>query len=221
MGHNNFNPSYIGKRNDILGVISGNVNSVLDVGCSIGTLGEKIKQKINKVKVVGIEIDKQMAKVAKEKIDQVIVGDVEEIVLEDKLPPNYFDCIIFADILEHLKDPWRVLKESVKFLKGRGIVIASLLNVRHYSVILNLLFRGYWPYRERGIHDKTHLRFFTFKNIQELFEQRGLSIFKVVRNYRIIERPHHFNRFSKYFAIPFLRDFFTFQYIVGAKKRSK
>lgn len=211
-----FNPSYIGLRADILNLVPNNISKVLDIGCSTGALGEKIKQR-NNAEVIGIEVDEQMAKVAKEKLDNVIIEDIERINLADYFLPDYFDCIIFADILEHLRDPWRILKESIKFLDNEGVVIASLPNVRHYSVILNLIFKGYWPYRERGIHDKNHLRFFTFRNIQELFKEADLSISKVVRNYRIIERPHRFNRFSKYSAVPILGDFFTFQYLIVAK----
>jgi len=84
--------------------------------------------------------------------------------------PNYFDCIIFADILEHLKDPLVLLKNATSFLSDGGVIIASIPNIRHHTTIINLLFKGYWPYRERGIHDKTHLRFFTLKNIKEMIE---------------------------------------------------
>ena len=74
-------------------------------------------QKLEKnVEVVGVETDKQMAKVAKEKINKVIVGNIERINLTDCFTPNYFDCIIFADVLEHLKDPWTVLKGTTNFL---------------------------------------------------------------------------------------------------------
>lgn len=109
-----------------------------------------------------------MAKVPKEKIDKVIVGNIERINLTDYFTPNYFYCIIFADVLEHLKNPWTVLKGTTNFLTDSGFVIISFPNVRHYTTIINLV-KGYWPYRERGIHDKTHLRFFTFKNIKNAF----------------------------------------------------
>jgi len=214
---NNFNPSYIGIRNDILSLISDDVSRVLDIGCSTGALGEQIKQSNNNVEVIGIEFDEQMANVAKNKLDKVIVGDIESINLADSLPLNYFDCIIFADILEHLKNPWGILKSSVNFLNDGGVVIASIPNIRHYTTIVNLLFKGYWPYRERGIHDRTHLRFFTLRNIRELFQYANLSIERIERNYRIIEKPHQLNRFSKFFTFLPLRELFTFQYLIVAK----
>jgi len=213
-----FNPSYIGSREDVLNLIPNNVRRVLDVGCSIGILGEELKQRFG-AEVVGVELDEQMAKIAKEKLDKVIIGDIEKINLADYFAPNYFDCIIFADILEHLKDPWGVLKNATSFLSDGGVIVASIPNIRHYTTITNLLFKGYWPYRERGIHDKTHLRFFTLKNIKEMIGDAGLKIVKIKRNYRIIERPHRLNRFSKYCAFPFLKDFLTFQYLIVCKKR--
>ena len=216
---NIFNPSYIGIRNDILTLIPDNISNVLDIGCSTGASGEQIKRRNNNVEVVGIEFDEKMAKIAQKKIDKVIVGDIENINLADSFPPNYFDCIIFADILEHLKNPWKILKSSAQFLNAGGVVIASIPNVRHYSTIIDLLFRGCWPYRDRGIHDKTHLRFFTLRNIEELFQYADLKIVRIERNYRIIEKPHSYNRFSKYFIFPFLKNLLTFQYLIIAKRR--
>lgn len=216
----NFNPSYIGLRNDILSLIPVCVNKVLDIGCGIGAFGEQIKQR-NRAEVVGIEIDEKMAEVAKEKLDRVIIGNVEKIDLADYLVANYFDCIIFADILEHLRNPWKALKSTTRYLDNKGLIIASIPNVRHYTTIISLLFKGYWPYRERGIHDKTHLRFFTLKNIKEMFQDAGLEIVSIKRKYRILEMPHQCNKFSKYFACSPFKDFFTFQYLIVAEKGKK
>jgi hypothetical protein len=71
---------------------------------------------------------------------------------------------------------------------------------------------------ERGIHDKTHLRFFTRKNIVELFAGAGFQIDKTEINYRLIEQPHAANRYAKYFALPGLREFLAFQYLVRARR---
>ena len=213
----NFNASYTGLRDDIANLVPHDIKKILDVGCSVGTLGESIRQR-NEGEVIGVEVDVEMAKIAKERLDRVIVGDIEGIDLGDYLSLDYFDCIIFADILEHLKDPWSVLRKSVTFLADEGIIVASIPNVGHYTTILSLAFGGYWPYRERGIHDRTHLRFFTLNNIKEMFQGAGLKITRVERHYRIIERPHRYNRFCKYLACFFLKDFLTFQYLIVAKK---
>ena len=71
--------------------------------------------------------------------------------------------------------------------------------------------------RDRGIHDRTHLRFFTRRNVVELFRSAGLEIESVDAKYRLVERPHRINRFAKYFALPGLRGFLAFQYLVTAR----
>jgi methionine biosynthesis protein MetW len=214
---NKYNPSYIGPRNDILGLIPNNASKILDVGCSIGEIGKKIKK--NKVaEVTGIEIEPNMAELAKIHLDRVIVEDIECLDLLKNFKINYFDCIILSDVLEHLKEPWTILKSLKKILRIDGTMISSIPNIRHYGTIANLVFKGNWPHRERGIHDINHLRFFTLKTIKELFNNTGLTISEIKRKYRIIEKPHPYNRFSRYFALPFIKEFLVFQYLVVALK---
>lgn len=215
-----FNTSYIGLRNDIMDLVPANATRILDIGCSIGINGKEIKKNNEKAQVIGIEIDEEMANKAEENIDRVILGNIEQIKLTDYFSAGYFDCIIFADVLEHLKDPWIVLKNVVKHLNNDGVAIISIPNIRHYTTIFNLIFRGYWPYRERGLHDKTHLRFFTLRNINELLDTAGLEIANLKRNYRIFERPHPKNKYARFLALPVIREFFVFQYLIVAKKRS-
>ena len=169
------NTSYVGNRDDVLPLIPEKTKKVLDVGCSTGILGVQIKNKIG-AQVIGIEFDEVMANEAKKKIDQVVVGDLEDLDLKKYFKPKSFDCIIFADILEHLSDPWGTLARFTTILDNKGTIIISIPNVRHFSTIFSLVFSGYWPYRERGIHDKTHLRFFTLRNLKEMFQKAGLEI---------------------------------------------
>ena len=210
-----FNPSYVGPRQDILRLVPAGVTRVLDVGCSVGTLGQAIRER-DGAEVVGIEVDEGMAAEARERLDVVHVADVEDANVVQRLGGGTFDCIIFADLLEHLVDPWTVLGRFVERLDPDGVVVASLPNIRHYTTIRTLLFQGYWPYRDRGIHDRTHLRFFTLRNVRELFASAGLTIRKVDRNYRIIERPHRINRWAPALAWPGLRELIAFQYLVQA-----
>ncbi|MFX4263647.1 class I SAM-dependent methyltransferase [Pelotomaculum propionicicum] len=220
-GDDPFNISYIGVRDDILNLIPSDVKKVLDVGCSIGKLGEQIKSRYS-AEVVGIELDKKMGEVALVKLDKVIIGDIELLELDSILEVKYFDCIILADILEHLKNPWIVLKKIIKYLSDEGIIILSIPNVRHYSTIIELLVKSNWPYRDRGIHDKSHLRFFTLKNIRELLNYANLTATHIERNYRIIEKPFYaVNRFSKYLTLFIFKDLLTFQYLIIAKKVEK
>lgn len=218
MDKSDFNPSYIGPRNDLLNMIPNKVERVLDVGCSTGNLGKSIKEKYSS-EVYGIEVNKEMAKEAKKNLDKVLIENIENVDFSDNFFKNKFDLIVFGDVLEHLVNPWKVLKESVTVLESSGYIIASIPNVKHYSIFYNIVIKNEWPYKERGIFDKTHLRFFTFKNIRSMFEEADLKIVKVKRKYRIIESPSIFNVFSKLFALPIIRDFLTHQYLILARKR--
>ena len=216
----NFNQSYIGERTDIEILVPDQVKMVLDVGCSVGTLGTAVKKKTG-AKVFGIEISEEMASEAALSLDKVWVGDASSIISDGTLDDYKFDCIIFADVLEHLIDPWATLKIATSYLSAEGVIIASLPNVRHIYTIRNLVFKGYWPYLDRGIHDRTHLRFFTKKNIEELFRSSCLKIDTVRTNYRLIERPHSLNRYARFFALPGIKNFLAFQYIICSSKTEK
>ena len=149
------------------------VKKVLDVGCGTGSLGLSIKSQLGtKIEVVGIELDHHAGKIAKSRIDNIIIGNVENINIPYE--NNYFDCIIYADILEHLIDPWELLIKHKLKLADNGSIIASIPNIGHYKII-KMLKRGYWKYEDEGILDKTHLRFFTKNTILKMFIQSGLT----------------------------------------------
>jgi len=212
-----FNQAYVGPRPDILRLMPAAPKRVLDVGCSDGTLGESIKRRWPQCQVVGMELMPAMGEVARTRLDQVLVGDIEAQSALTPLAGQRFDAIIFADVLEHLRDPWLMLKQVRPLLEPNGVVIASIPNIRHLDTIYHLVVRGEWPYRDRGIHDRTHLRFFTRKNIQTLFQGEGLRIQQWDVNYRLLERPHPINRYASRLAWPGLRNFLAFQYLVVAK----
>ena len=215
-----FNPSYVGRRSDVERLLPPGVHSVLDVGCSVGALGASIKAGTG-AQVTGIEYSPAMAAEAEKVLDRVFVGDATAVIDGTALEGMQFDAIIFADVLEHLADPWLTLRRAARLLNPGGRIIASLPNIRHLSTIYHLVVLGYWPYRDRGIHDRTHLRFFTRRNVLELFRSANLEIESVDAKYRLVERPHRINRFAKYFALPGLRGFLAFQYLVTARPASK
>ena len=130
-----------------------------------------------------------------------------------------FDTIIFADILEHLIDPWSTLKSATGYLANDGYIIVSIPNVRFIGTIFNLIIKGDWPYRERGIHDKTHLRFFTLKTIEKMIGYADCKIIQIKRNYRIIDKPHRINKIAKYLALPYVKDFLTYQFLLVCQKK--
>ncbi len=212
-----FNPSYTAERGGLLRLVPPPSRRILDVGCATGATGAALKTRDPAVHVTGVEIDPEMAETARRRLDRVIVGDVSEPALLDELGPEPYDCILCGDVLEHLGDPWRVLRELVQLATRDAHVVASLPNVAHLSTFAALL-RGTWPYRPRGIHDRTHVRFFARRNVETLFAQAGLRIMRLERNYRLIEHSHPANRFSRWIAAPGLRDLLTFQFLVLAQR---
>jgi 2-polyprenyl-3-methyl-5-hydroxy-6-metoxy-1,4-benzoquinol methylase len=177
---------------------------VLDVGCGVGKLGKYLKEKLN-CYVVGIEADEEAAKAAEKFYDEVIVADVEQL-RELKYPHKYFDTIIMADILEHLKRPDMLLIKLKPYLKPEGSVIASIPNIARLETRIKLLL-GKFEYQETGILDKTHLRFFTLKTAKELFESTGYRVIQV--DYTGLASKHRLFR-----SLPTL---FAFQLIIVAK----
>lgn len=208
-----FNPSYVGERPDVLSLIRPGIRTLLDCGCSTGTFGLSVKNRYGDVRVTGIEVDPAMAALAEKVLDRVYVADLNQTRLKDLCPEQAFDCIVLADVLEHLIDPWALLLEASSLLARGGRILTSIPNVRHISTVVSLVFRGKWPYRKRGIHDATHLRFFTRANIVELIEGAGCRILREKRNLRIVERPSGKNKLAKLLDLPGLRAFYTFQYL--------
>ena len=146
---------------------------VLDIGCSKGFIARNLQN--NDFEFYGIEFNKDDAKEAKKYYKGIKILDL------DKKKPNYeknsFDIIIMADIIEHLKDSLGIVKYFTKFLKKEGIMVLSTANVANIYIRLKLLF-GNFDYEERGIMDKTHLRFFTLKTFRKLAKEAGLKIIK-------------------------------------------
>ncbi len=122
---------------------------------------------------MGVELNETAAAVARQRIDQVFVGDIEGLDLP--LPPSRFDAIVCGDILEHLRDPDRLLRQARVWLTPEGALVASIPNVRHHSVVRSVL-EGNWTYESAGLLDRTHLRFFTRREIEKLFFRAGFAV---------------------------------------------
>jgi 2-polyprenyl-3-methyl-5-hydroxy-6-metoxy-1,4-benzoquinol methylase len=211
-----FNPAYIGTRTEIQALVPNGMKTILDVGCSNGQLGTEIKSKTG-ARVVGIELSAEMGQVARQQIDKVYIGNAEKL-LASGLENEKFDLIIFADVLEHLVDPWTALADSLQMLNPGGYVIASIPNIRHISTLYSLLIKGYWPYNERGIHDTTHLRFFTRRNVLELFQDQKLQIDVIDATYRVSDTLSAINLYARRLAVFGLKHVFAYQYLIRARK---
>lgn len=198
---------YVGERKDLISMIPQGLDNVLDVGCGTGGLGKILKEKVLAKKVTGIEINAEAANAARSNIDEVISADIENTDLSPK--KEYFDLIIFGDVLEHLYNPWKVLNEMKSCLKKDGHILISIPNIRYYRILLSLIFKGEFKYEEDGILDRDHIRFFTFKMLKTYVNGAGFKIIKTKRNF-----SGHISFILNILFFNIFADFFTRQYIV-------
>lgn len=150
---------------------------VIDFGCATGYFARLLTNR--GCEVIGVEVNSRAAKVAENYCDEVIVADLDFVslndILSEQISKEKFDIAIFGDILEHLRNPWKVLQETRNILKPQGYVIASIPNIAHGAIRLALL-QGNFEYKPLGILDNTHLRFFTRETVEQLFDDSGYLI---------------------------------------------
>jgi 2-polyprenyl-3-methyl-5-hydroxy-6-metoxy-1,4-benzoquinol methylase len=200
---------YTQARPEVAALVPPACRRILDVGCGVGELGCLLRRRGHRV--TGIELVAEMAEQARGHLDHVEWADVETHGFP--FAPASFDAILFADVLEHLVDPWRILREAVDLLADGGVVVASIPNVQNLDVLRRLL-RGRWDYRERGILDRGHLRFFTLHTIRDLFAQAGLTLEHVGHRYR----RSLWREMLCLVTAGRARAFFTRQYLVVGRK---
>jgi 2-polyprenyl-3-methyl-5-hydroxy-6-metoxy-1,4-benzoquinol methylase len=161
-----------GERHEMLSLVPLHSSTILEVGCGSGNFGKLLKER-SSVQVWGIEMEEQAAAIANQKLDKVIC---EGFSRKLNLPAKSFDCIVFNDVLEHLIDPFDALLYCKELLRPNGAVVASIPNVRYFHNIISLVLYGNWEYADEGILDRTHLRFFTYHSILNMFERLGYSV---------------------------------------------
>ncbi len=153
-------------------------STVLEFGPASGRLTKFLKEERN-CSVYIVEIDEESGNIAKEYATEALVGleegNIEKLTWLDKFKTTKFDYILFADVLEHLHNPLEVLVKAKSLLKDTGYILTSIPNVAHNSVILDLI-KNKFQYRDTGILDNTHLKFWTYESVEELFENAGLNV---------------------------------------------
>jgi 2-polyprenyl-3-methyl-5-hydroxy-6-metoxy-1,4-benzoquinol methylase len=201
--------SYTSERPDLHPLLPPVARRVLDVGCSNGAVAAALKRRFGAT-VVGIEIDPAFAREAAQRLDRVICIDALGGLAE--LAGERFDCAICADVLEHLVDPEAALRALHALLVPGATVVVSLPNVRFYDTFVQLGFHGRWPERDRGVHDRTHLRWFTDGNARALFDRTGFRVTRATANYRLRDAPDApVNRFAERLARGPLQPFLAYQ----------
>lgn len=169
------NAYYSHIRKDIISLIPGKkYNALLDVGCGEGFTAELIKKDLKIPFVAGVEINEDAIKSAVNKLDKLYPEDIDSLINRNEIAEKY-DIILFADVIEHLVNPWNTLKNIKSILNQNAIIIASLPNLAYIPTLKKIFFNK-WLYTESGILDRTHLRFFTEVTIRDLFYGAGYEI---------------------------------------------
>jgi len=169
---------FTGTRDaEVAPLLAGPADRALELGCGEGATLAALKRRGLVGWAAGIEIAAAAAAVARTRLDRVVAGNVES--LPDAELPRDLDLILCLDVLEHLVDPWTVLRRLAATLRPGGAVIACIPNIRHLGTLAPLLFAGRFDYGESGTLDRGHLRFFTRGSARALFEQAGLAVARI------------------------------------------
>ena len=207
--------AYANPREDVTAIVPRSARTVLDVGCSTGVMGAALAARGHEV--TGIEYDPVLAAEARTRLPTVHEADVEAMAAAGTpVEGGPFDCIVFADVLEHLRDPWSVVRWAEPQIATGGSLVVSVPNIRHLETFVALGLRRRWPYKDVGIFDRTHLRFFARENLPDLLGGTDLTIVELTRNRMLkLDPASRWNRVA-----PYLGDLGTLQFIFRAERPS-
>ncbi len=148
---------------------------VLEIGCGPGSI-TRILAEQGRCRVTGLELDHEAIKKVRPFCEAVMQADLNSVEWPHLLDgAERFDVVVAADVLEHLYDPWATLRRMVPLISKDGYLVISLPHVGH-AAVASCLINGDFEYRNWGLLDRTHIRFFGLKNIEDLFAQAGLKI---------------------------------------------
>jgi 2-polyprenyl-3-methyl-5-hydroxy-6-metoxy-1,4-benzoquinol methylase len=212
-------------RLDILELIPGDCRRVLEIGCGTGATGALLKEKIQGLYYAGLEINEEAAKIAGTRLDEVVNIDLGTITPESfPFEKESFDLLIAADVLEHLYDPWQVMHILRNFLQMNGKAVLSIPNTQNIHLIAGLI-QGNWTYEKFGLLDATHIRFFTWKEIEKLLLGTGYRILRFCNQLQTQLEGRTFpldisiaNLVLKNVSREEAQRLFTFQYLILAEK---
>jgi 2-polyprenyl-3-methyl-5-hydroxy-6-metoxy-1,4-benzoquinol methylase len=174
----------------------GNNKKVLEIGAGPGSV-LKVLQEINHCDMTAIEIYPKYVEKLKEICQKVIVADLNDTNWNKVIDENQkFDVVLAADVLEHINDPLLCLKNMTELLNKNGEIVISLPHIGH-AVIAGCLWEGDFEYREWGLLDKTHIRFFGIKNVEKLIDDAQLKIIDVRFVIRSPDQTEFYERWSQ------------------------
>lgn len=199
-------------------------SKVLDIGCSKGFAARSMRG--TNLDFYGIEITKKDAAIAKPYYKNIKICD-----LDDNIPSyrkEFFEIIIMADVLEHLKNPLYVINHFKKFLAKNGLIIMSTGNVANIWIRLNMLF-GRFEYIDRGILDKTHIHLYTLKTFKKLAYEANFKVNKVfitpiplplISSFFSEGNALHFVHVMNYLITILWKKLFGYQFILICKRKN-
>jgi 2-polyprenyl-3-methyl-5-hydroxy-6-metoxy-1,4-benzoquinol methylase len=168
-------PAHHDFNADLLALIPDGCRRLIEVGCSTGAVARAYKQANPECFYIGIEIDPDYGDLARQWCDQVIVGNIETMADSELDGLGSFDCLLFGDVLEHLMDPWRLLRRLRGRMSADSRIAACIPNMQHWSIQARLSI-GDLIYEDNGLLDRTHIRWFSRQTIGQLFTGAGFAI---------------------------------------------
>lgn len=166
-------------RTEIEPYLPARVARMLDLGCGQGATTAFVKARRDVAWAGGIELMAEEGRAAESVCDRVWIGNIEQMGPEAEIAPGSLDLILCLDVLEHLVDPWSVVKRLSPLLAPGGRLIVSVPNIRHWKFIWRLLTRADFNYKDAGLLDRTHLRFFVRHTAAALATAGGLRLASV------------------------------------------
>lgn len=165
--------AYTYVRTDLAGLVPAQALRVLDLGCSDGSLGAWLRDANPRRRVCGAEWQPELAERAAQRLHRVMRQDLRDPSCMAAWAPEQFDCVIAADVLEHLPDPDGLMEALTPLLAPGASLVLSLPNIRHLSAWWSIFVRGEFPQRQRGLFDSTHLRWYTLRDMDALLTRHG------------------------------------------------
>ena len=147
---------------------------VLELGCGEGALAAAYKRRNPAARYTAIEAHGPSAAVARARVDRLVEADIQALTPAELDALGRFDTIVMGDVLEHLSDPWAVLRRLRPLLREDGWLALSVPNAGHWSVLAELM-QGRWPARDSGLFDRTHLRWFTLDSLRQTLADTGFA----------------------------------------------
>lgn len=213
--YDNFNPQ-------LLKALPSGLENVLELGCDTGRLGEAYKTRNPGTLWTGFDINPEAVGLAKTRLNVAEVCTSSARIEHSTLRRQQFDALVYGDVLEHLVDPWGVLSQHAQYLRPGGLLVVSIPNIHHWSIVKRLI-TGDWQYASKGILDSTHLRFFGKASLLKMIEGAGFEVASI--------KPLIFKENDDAFIeglqsvaasldLPFCREeLLAFQYLVTGLKR--